>query len=211
MHLWRESRQGSQVMATPCTFSLQKDIDAIQQWKSSWGMSFNASKCNIIHTSCKISTPKHTYHLKCEVLEEVYTAAVYLGISNSKDLTRHDQVHKAAMKSNWALCFITGNIHTASRSTKERAYQALVRPVVEYRVTAWDPHQKYLMNTVEMVQRRAAQYVTNNYDFNRASITSMLQELKWVTLEQKRLNARVTMAFKIVQARINYYKFHFSD
>jgi hypothetical protein len=198
-------------------------------------MSFNPSKCNIIHISRKKSPLKYTYHLKGEVLEEVDTA-VYLGISITKDLTWHNQVSKAASKGNRALGFVRRNIRTASRATKERAYQTLVRPVVEYGATVWDPHQKHLTNTVEMVQRRAARYVTNNYDY-RASVTSMLQELKWESLEQRRLKARVTMGYKIIhglvaiptlqlipttiitrgnqmkfihiQARTNYYKFSF--
>ena len=70
------------------------------------------------------------------------------------------------------------NVHTASRSTKDRAYQAVVRPLMEYEATVWDPHQKHLMNAAEMVQRWADSYVTNTYDY-RASVTRMLRELLW--------------------------------
>ena len=93
------------------------------------------------------------------------------------------------------------NIKTSSSATKERAYKALVRPIVEYGSTVWDPKQKDLKDAVEKVQRRAARYVTNNYA-RRASVTKMLEELNWETLEQRRLKARVTMGFKIIHGLV---------
>ena len=35
-----------------CT-SLQHDLDALEKWEGTWGMSFNPSKCNVIHVSRK--------------------------------------------------------------------------------------------------------------------------------------------------------------
>ena len=33
-----------------CT-SLQDDLDVLEKWEGTWGMSFDPSKCNIIHVS----------------------------------------------------------------------------------------------------------------------------------------------------------------
>jgi uncharacterized protein (UPF0305 family) len=47
------------------------------------------------------------------------------------------------------------------------------------------PHTKDAINKIEMVQRRAARYVTNRYR-NTSSVTSMLGDLEWDTLEIRR-------------------------
>ena len=47
-----------------------------------------------------------------------------------------------------------------------------------------------------MVQRRAARWTTWKFD-RRANVTSMLQELDWRSLEQRRVDSRLTRLFKI--------------
>jgi hypothetical protein len=53
-------------------------------------------------------------------------------------------------------------------SVKEQAYKALVRPSLEYACSVWDPHLKADINKMEMVQRRAARYVTNKQQYNKS-------------------------------------------
>jgi hypothetical protein len=52
-----------------------------------------------------------------------------------------------------------------------------------------------------MVQRREARYVVNRYH-NASSVTSMLEELKWPTLEERRKRARLILMYKIVNGLV---------
>ena len=45
------------------------------------------------------------------------------------------------------------------------AYKGLVRPVLEYSASVWDPSGVGLLNELEKVQNRAARFVTGNYNF----------------------------------------------
>ena len=45
---------------------------------------------------------------------------------------------------------------------KEAAYKGLVRPVLEYGCSVWDPHTHGLHEELEKVQYRAARFVTGN-------------------------------------------------
>jgi hypothetical protein len=57
----------------------------------------------------------------------------------------------------------------------------MVRPVLEYGAAAWNPYKKEQSDTIEMVQRRAARYVTRR-NHNTSSVTSMLEHLGWESL-----------------------------
>jgi hypothetical protein len=56
-------------------------------------------------------------------------------------------------------------------------------------------------NHIEMVQRRVARYEVNRYH-NTSSVTSMLEELKWPTLEERRQRARLVLMSKIVNGLV---------
>ena len=73
----------------------------------------------------------------------------------------------------------------------------LVRPKLQYACCTWDPyrHQKDIA-ALERVQRKAARFVTGNYE-QTASVTSMLSELKWDSLESLRGRARLTTMYKM--------------
>ena len=53
-----------------------------------------------------------------------------------------------------------------------------------------------------MVQRRAARFVTNNYDWG-ASVTDMLHHLQWEPLQDRRNNFRAITMYKIVNNLID--------
>ena len=73
--------------------------------------------------------------------------------------------------------------------------KALVRPIVEYSATVWDPYVAKNVQQVEMIQHRAARWVLRRYD-RLDSVTDMLSSLKWRSLELRRSDARLCMLYK---------------
>ena len=94
------------------------------------------------------------------------------------------------------------NLRISNRETKSSAYFDLVSPNFEYCFTVWSPHTKTGQDKVEMVQRRAARSVTSRYR-NTSSVTDMLEELEWESLKSRRVKARFTMLYKIIQDLID--------
>jgi hypothetical protein len=56
----------------------------------------------------------------------------------------------------------------------ETAYLSLVRPILEYAGTVWDPNCLHLENDLERVQKRAGRFAMNNYSFEEGSMTSIM-------------------------------------
>lgn len=109
---------------------------------------------------------------------------------------------QAVKKANSTLGFLRRNLRISNEQTKSTAYFSMVRPIIEYCSTVWNPHTKEYVNKVEMVQRRAARYVTNRYH-NTSSVTSMLDHLEWESLESRRAKNQLTMLFKIIHGLVD--------
>jgi hypothetical protein len=72
-------------------------------------------------------------------------------------------ISKATSKANKTLGFIRRNLGKCPTDIRDRAYKALVRPHLEYASAVWDPYRIHQIHKIEMIQRRAARFVTNTY------------------------------------------------
>ena len=79
---------------------------------------------------------------------------------------------------------------------KEAAYKGMVRPILEYGSSVWDPHPDKLRKELEKVQNRAARFVTRNYDYETGSMTGILGQLKWESLKKRRKDKRLILLYK---------------
>ena len=81
---------------------------------------------------------------------------------------------------------------------RARAYEAIVRPTLEYAASIWDPHKTGQIDQLEKVQRRAARFTTRNYtDRQPGSVTQMVTNLGWEPLQVRRVKIRLLLLFKI--------------
>ena len=141
-------------------------------------------------------TPIQTSHnLHGHNLEEVQ-AAKYLGLTIQNNLKWDQHIQQITDKANKTLGFLRRNIRISSTKVKSQAYIGLVRPQLEYASTVWDPATKESIYKIEQIQRRAARYVTNKYK-PTASVTEMIDHLKWKPLQQRRKETRLVMFYKI--------------
>ena len=76
----------------------------------------------------------------------------------------------------------------------------MVIPLLEYCASIWDPHHQSDIQKLEMVQHRAACFVTNKpWSHNdNDSVIKMLFDLKWPSLQSHRKYLRLILLFKII-------------
>lgn len=185
---------------TDCS-TLQSDLNKLQKWEDEWLMSFNPDKCEIIHISRKKKPIKFEYTLHNKILKSA-DKVKYLGLTITKDLTWNNHINNITNKANNTLRFVKRNIKTNNIKTKELAYKTYVRPQLEYCNIVWDPWQQTYIHKIEMIQRRAARYTLNKYSY-QDSVTIMLQQLNWPSLQQRRQFSALTMLYKIKNHLVN--------
>lgn len=177
------------------SITLQNDLHNLEVWEKEWDMSFNPSKCQVLHITrakCPIQTK---YILHGSALEAV-SSAKYLGVMISDDLSWGPHIDSTSKKANQTLGFLKRNIKVHNRDLKSTAYTTLVRPQLEYASTVWSPHTAADITKLESVQRRAARWTTRDYQ-RTSSVTQMLKDLNWRTLEQRRIDSRLILMYKI--------------
>ena len=76
-----------------------------------------------------------------------------------------------------------------------------MRPQLEYCSAIWDPHEKGDTAFLEKVQRRAARFVMGDYK-RESSVTSMIRNIGWQSLQERRAVARLTLMYKIVHGYV---------
>ena len=118
--------------------TLQNDLNGLQQWEADWQMEFHPQKCQLLRVTTKRNTIKANYTIHGHVLEEV-DSAKYLGLSIHKTLSWNKHIDNIAKKANSTRAFLQRNIKNCPSETKALCYQTLVRPLMEYSSTIWDP------------------------------------------------------------------------
>ena len=179
--------------------ALQKDLDILEQWANKWGMQFNPGKCNIL--SISRSTPlQRFYSLFGTALQNVHEAR-YLGINMSDDFQWGSHIRSIADKSSSTLGLLKRNLSKCPQKLREQAYISLIRSRLEYCAAVWDPYLIKDINILDGIQRRAARFVIQDHSrFN--SLSSLLKDLNWAPLKDRRRDNRQAMLFKIVKCNM---------
>ena len=111
-------------------------------------------------------------------------------------------VQSTTGKASKVLGMMKRNLWNCPKRVRETAYTAIVRPKLEYASSAWDPYHQKDIDSLERVQRKAARFCCNNYQ-PTASVTAMIQDLGWKTLESRRTMTRLTLLYKMSRGEID--------
>ena len=144
------------------TLKLQRDINRLGSWVRKWGMRFQPVKCNMMQLTRKRINKIHaSYTLEGTDLENVESIK-YLGVTITSDLRWNTHISNVCTNANRTFRFLRRNLHSCPQEVKEAAYRGLVRSVLDYASSVWDPPGVVVQDELESVQKRAARFVTGN-------------------------------------------------
>ena len=161
-------------------------------------------ECNITITNNR--NPILTQYQVEKVNLEKKEMVKYLGVTIDNKLTFNQHINEKSKNATTVLNMLRRNLYFAPRSVKLKAYTSSVLPIMEYASTCWSPTNKKLSNELERVNCNAAKFVANFYpkkgQYEHFSITKLMKKLNWSTLEQRRQEARLTMAYKVLNGHV---------
>ena len=144
-----------------------------------------------------MSPLKFTYHINDVPIKEV-NSVKYLGVVIDSKLTWKEHVKQILSKANMALAFLRQNLKACSCRIKEHCFKTSVLPIIEYATIVWAPHTAQDVNKIEMLQRRGARFVLNEYQRN-VSVTRLLNTLGWPSLETRRFYLKIILTYKVLK------------
>lgn len=183
--------------------SLQEDLDTLVSWQNKWQMSFNAKKCHTMRLTHSKKPKLYDYKLGDSILQETKSHS-YLGVTITNDLTWNNHIIQITSTANRTLAFVMRNLHQCPQDIKVSAYKTLVRPLIEYSSSVWEPHTKTLINKLESIQRRAARFCMNDFKSKSpGSVTNMIKKLEWESLTDRRLTRRLVILHKAIHGHLS--------
>ena len=184
-----------QVHRTNIPSILKEHFDMVEQINCSKAMSKPDITC-IMRVSRSRKPLQHFYSLGNEILQEV-SDAKYLGIQIDNKLDWNKHISTVAAGGQSKLAFLNRNLKGCPKKLRDTAYISLIRPALEYSCSVWHPHKKSNKDKIEKVQRRAARFVSNNFR-RKASVSEMLHNLGWQSLDGRRQDQRLVLFYKII-------------
>ena len=172
---------------------LQSELNNLVQWSNTWTMSFNTSKCKVMHLGRK--NPRHNYTINGHTLEETQVEKD-VGVMVNRTLKPSDMCAYSAKKANQMLGILRRSFKYRDTIIWPRLYQTFVRPKLEFSAPAWKPWTKKDIRTLERVQKRAVNCITS---LRNMTYKEKLRELGWTTLEQRRNRGDAIAIYKIVK------------
>ena len=203
---------------------LQKDLDSLQEWETLNKMEFHPGKCQLLRLTNKkkpILTDYKIHNISLKSFESVK----YLGVTIDSKLSWSDQINALYNKASRMLGFLERNFYKCPKNVKEKVFNALVRPLLDYGCTAWDPYRGWQSDKLEKINKRAARFVTGNHNRVHGQTSQNMRALGWPPLSERRAKNKLIMLHKIrsnqifipsddlklvgsVRDPLNYRRFH---
>ena len=156
----------------------------------------------LIKISNKRQTINSDYEIHGTKLME-FNSAKYLGVTIDSNLNWIDQCNNVYKKASFMLSFLERNFYKCPKTVKEQLFNALVRPVLEYGCCVWDPFKVYQIQKLELLNKRAARFITGNRIREHGNTLKNMKTLGWSPLSEKRAQNKLILFYKILNNQIH--------
>lgn len=183
------------------TDSLQDDLTSLQDWSTKWCLRFHPEKCHVVKLGNRKSEALYTMtgtNVAGEEIDIILTESEVekdLGVNIDNKLCFKQHVSQATSKANRVLGIIRRSFGHLTEKTFVQLFKALVRPILEYGHTVWQPFLKTLCQDLEDVQRRATNLLST---LKNKSYPERLAALHLPSLEHRRKRGDMIDVYKYI-------------
>jgi len=151
---------------------------------------------------------KYFFPLKMKLRNSIsiVTEEKYQGVIFEKDLKFTPYVNQIVTKANRVLGIIKRTFASRDANTIRSLYVTLVRPILDYASTVWNPTIMKKFQKLEAVQRRTTKLITS---FHNLTYSERLQKLNFPSLLHRRTRMDLTMTYKILNNLVAVEKDYF--
>lgn len=174
---------------------LNKDLERMKEWADQWLITFSPPKTKSMTISWKKPKLNHPpLFMGNDQLENV-NEFKHLGLTIQNDLKWGTHINNIVCHATKRLDIMLYLKYKLDRQTLEIMYFSFVRPILEYADIVWDHCGNKHSEQIEKVQRKAARIVTGG--IVRTPYVTLLRELNWQRLSDRRKNKRLIQMHKI--------------
>lgn len=192
-----DTRIGRAVSTPADAKLLQDDLNHVFKWAEENNMLFNDKKFEIIrygnNTNLKEST---NYVSNTGTTIQPKDCTKDLGVIMSNTATFKDHIAKAIETARDLSSWILRSFKTRSKDLMLQLWKTMVIPRLDYCSQLWNPHQSYLINQLEDVQKF---FVRNIAGFRHKEYTTALKELRLYSLQRRRERYQIIYLWSIIE------------
>ena len=159
-------------------------------------MQFHPDKCQILQITNKRNPIHSTYYIHGTCLKS-FDSAKYLGITIDSKLIWDPHIKNIYNKASFMLSFLERNLKKCPPNIKLNCLNALVRPILEYSCSVWDPHKTCQIDRLEKLNKRAARFITGNHVLEHGNTKKNMNALGWPPLQERRAKIKLQTLYKI--------------
>ena len=183
------------------TETLQEDLDKLQVWANTWLMKFHPEKCHVLKLGSKKSettysmSSRDTNGIEKRVMLEESNHEKDLGVYVDNKLSFREHIHQITMKANRLVGIIRRTFDYLTEEMFVKLYKGIVRPIIEYGHSVYQPELKSLCQEIENVQRRATKILSTLRD---KTYPERLRILGLPSLEHRRRRGDMIDLYKYI-------------
>lgn len=195
-----DTKLGHVIKTENDSYVLQKSLNNLLEWASTWCMEFNVKKCKVMHVGRKNN--KFEYCMNGVNLSKV-SHEKDIGIIINNDLKPSIQCAEASRRASAVLGQISRSFLYRDRQTFLKLYMQFVRCHLEFAGPAWCPWNQHDIEILEKVQIRAINMISG---LKGQTYQEKLKELGIQSLVERRTRTDLIQTFKILKGfdRVNF-------
>jgi hypothetical protein len=146
-----------------CNIGLQRSLDRLALWASSWQLSINISKCNVLSLHNRLHSSSTAYNINGTQLANLSQVSD-LGVLIDAKLVYNQHISNISnvtVKATQRAGVFFRGFTTRGLPLMRKAFITYIQPILEYGSIIWNPTKKYLIDKLENVQRRYTKRISS--------------------------------------------------